>query len=264
MADNDTHAMIEGMATRAQAIPLVHRRLNQTQRNSAKMSGNDGSGNGLESDVWVPARVILGATFARGSSAVLGLLFGIFGYLLWRLGELTRRLQQGEERLAALEQTQLRAGIARSQARAVGEAVLDLRDAAAVAPSIAAAPPLPKPLDAMAPEYCPLDRSAATAATARTAGKLVALRATVFVDQTEYTREEPGKDVFVDQGWFTEAMCRSRSHAGVFAGVAALLKYPPTRLVNIPDRVSLIGVALRPSPHSVFAWRHARRGGALR
>ncbi|MFZ1223846.1 MAG: hypothetical protein WAR01_11475, partial [Dokdonella sp.] len=73
--------------------------------------------------IWIVGGALLGAilctTFARESSTLFGLLFGAgFGYLLWRLGDLARRLREGEERLAALEQTQLRAGITRSQARA--------------------------------------------------------------------------------------------------------------------------------------------------
>src|SRR5690606_2751140 len=96
--------------------------------------------------------VILGASAGRGSSSILGLFFGGgFGYLLWRLGDLARRLRDSETRLATLERAQLRAGIARSEQRSPGEATLDLRGGATIAPVPATTPPVPASIEAAVP-----------------------------------------------------------------------------------------------------------------
>ncbi len=228
--------------------------------------------------IWIVVGALLGAilgtTLARESSAVFGLLFGAgFGYLLWRLGDLARRLREGEERLAALEQTQLRAGITRSQARATGEATLDLREIAPVpVPSSApffgataaaeeliateetldiglvpAAPPAPPPVPTV-------DRS-------RTARP-------VFDEQPQHWREEPSSDLFAGiTRWFTEGNVPVKVGMLVlFAGVAALLKYAADEgWFTFPIEFRLIGIALAATAALVFAWRQreARRGFAL-
>ncbi len=213
--------------------------------------------------IWIIAGAVfgalLGATVARGSTSLFGLLFGAgFGYLLWHLGELTRRLHKGEERLAALEQTQLRAGIARSQSRSVAEATLDLRDVATSTPAV---PPVPKSIESIAPDESPaFEPAPAILPVPPTPAVPVAPRVVkpIFDEQPKHWREEPANDVFVRiKDWFTEGNVPVKVGMLVlFAGVAALLKYAADEgWFTFPIEFRLVGVTLASIAALVFAWR---------
>ncbi len=215
--------------------------------------------------------IILGASVGRGSSTVLGLVFGGgFGYLLWRLGDLARRLHDSETRLATLERTQMRAGIARSEQRATGEATLDLRGGAAIAPSLTAAPPVPASIEAAVPGPAPDFDPAPPLPPPPPAPPPVWSGPVqpVFVAPVMDDREEPGRDVFSwIKDWFTEGNVPVKVGMLVlFAGVAALLKYAADEgWFTFPIELRLLGVALAAIAALVFAWRQreTRRGFAL-
>jgi len=215
--------------------------------------------------------VILGASAGRGSSSILGLFFGGgFGYLLWRLGDLARRLRDSETRLATLERAQSRAGIARSEQRATGEATLDLRGGATIAPVPATTPPVPASIEAAVPgpaadfDPAPPLPPPPPAPPPAWSGPLQPVSIAPVADG----RAEPGRDVFSwIKDWFTEGNVPVKVGMLVlFAGVAALLKYAADEgWFTFPIELRLLGVALAAIAALVFAWRQreTRRGFAL-
>ncbi len=216
--------------------------------------------------------ILIGATIAHESSAVFGLIFGAgFGFLLWRLGELARHLRKGEERIAALEQTQLRAGIARSQPRSVGEATLDLRDVAPIMPSMPAVPAAPESIESIAPDESPAFEPGPAGPPAPPPAPAQAWQHAVkpvFDEQPRHWREKPSNDIFARiKDWFTEGNVPVKVGMLVlFAGVAALLKYAADEgWFTLPIEFRLAGITLASLAALVFAWRQRdrRRGFSL-
>ena len=206
--------------------------------------------------------VLLGATITRDSTALFGLFCGAgFGYLLWRLGDLTKRLLEGEERLAALEQMQLRTGIARSQPQAIGEATLDLREVAPI-PTVSSgdfalpgSDELPASTEAPVFEPSPANPPSPPPATAPVWSGAVK---PIFDEQPEYWHEKPSNDIFARiKDWFTEGNVPVKVGMLVlFAGVAALLKYAADEgWFTFPIEFRLAGVALASIAALAFAWR---------
>ncbi|MBL0162739.1 MAG: DUF2339 domain-containing protein [Xanthomonadales bacterium] len=207
---------------------------------------------------------------------MFGLFCGAgFGYLWWRLGELAKRLREGEERLAALEQTQLRAGIARSQPRTAAEATLDLRDIAPApvpAPSPASAfAAAPAAVEQIAPDEPPGIGPGPVAPPAPPPVPALDWSRSVrpiFDEQPEQWREKPSIDIFARiTSWFTEGNVPVKVGMLVlFAGVAALLKYATDEgWFTFPIEFRLVGISLAAIAALVFAWRQreSRRAFAL-
>lgn len=216
--------------------------------------------------------LLLGETVAHGSTTVLGAFIGAgFGFLLWRVGELAQSLQESEQRLDALEQTQLRAGVARSPARAVGEATLDLRDIAPVTPSMPAAPAVPNRIQPIVldelPVFDPVPALPPGPPPAPAADFSRAVKP-VFEEPQQQWREVPGNDIFARiKDWFTEGNVPVKVGMLVlFAGVAALLKYAADEgWFTFPIEFRLVGITLASLAALVFAWRQrdTRRGFSL-
>jgi uncharacterized membrane protein len=197
---------------------------------------------------------ILGAIASHDASTVFGVFGGaMFGYLLWRLGELDRRTREAEERLAAIEQKELRAGIARSEVKPSPGPTLDLRNIepaapAPTAPSRSAEPQLAD-FDAPAPPPPPSPAAAPVWSSAAQP---------VVTEQTERWQNEPRTDVFaLIKNWFTEGNVPVKVGMLVlFAGVAALLKYAADEgWFTFPIEFRLIGIALASIAALIFAWR---------
>ena len=204
--------------------------------------------------------ILLGSTVARGSTVLFGLFCGAgFGYLLWRLGELVRRLQENEERLAALEQTQLRTGIVRTQPKPVGGATLDLRDGTPITPPMPAVPTVPKISEPIFPDESPaFEQAPATPPVPPPAPIQPRAVKPIFDEQPAHWREEPANDIFVRiKGWFTEGNVPVKVGMLVlFAGVAALLKYAADEgWFTFPIEFRLVGITLASLAALVFAWR---------
>ena len=206
--------------------------------------------------------VMLGATVAHESTSFFGFFFGAgFGYLLWRLGVLAKRLRDGEERLAALEQTQLRAGVARSPPRVVNEATLDLRDIAPATPSIPAVPAVPTSIHPIVPDESPIFDSVAALPPETSPAPALDLSRVVkpiFDEQPQQWRDIPGNDTFARiKDWFTEGNVPVKVGMLVlFAGVAALLKYAADEgWFTLPIEFRLVGITLASLAALIFAWR---------
>lgn len=214
--------------------------------------------------------VILGATFAQGSNAVFGLFCGgVLGYLFWRLGELAKRLRDGEDRIAALEQTQLRSGIARAQPLSSSDAVLDLRDVAPPSPPVVQ-PILESPGSRAAYETFDFEPPPAIPPVPVLAPIPVWSGAVqpVFSGPSERGREQPSDDIFSRiKDWFSEGNVPVKVGMLVlFAGVAALLKYAADEgWFTFPIEFRLIGIAVASIAALLFAWRQreSRRAFSL-
>ncbi len=214
--------------------------------------------------------VIIGATFAHGSNAVFGLFFGgVLGYLFWRIGELAKRLREGEERIAALEQTQLRSAVARAQPATASEAVLDLREVAAASP-LPAQPIPPNSGSETIDELFSIEPAPAIPPVPVPVPSPVWSRAVqpIFDEEPQQWREEPGPDIFSRiKDWFTEGNVPVKVGMLVlFAGVAALLKYAADEgWFTFPIEFRLIGIATAAIAALLFAWRQreSRRAFSL-
>ncbi len=206
--------------------------------------------------------VLLGATAWSESTAWAGLFCGAgFGYLLWKLGELAARLRESEERLAALEQTELRKGIERSPARTVGEATLDLRDVAPIPPSAPARAATPERIETPASAHPPAVASSAAIPPVPPPVPAADWSRSL---QPDFDKDpaadlaEPSFDLFSSiKGWFTEGNVPVKVGMLVlFAGVAALLKYAADEgWFTFPIQFRLVGIALAAIAALVFAWR---------
>ncbi len=209
--------------------------------------------------------VLLGSAVMRGSTALFGMFCGAgFGYLLWRLGDLAKRLHQGEERLAALEQAELRSGIERQVAPRADGVTLDLRDSAPIAarladpgdaadsfeiplspdPALTQSTPLRPPLSPVPPPLPEPVWSPGVTAD--------------LDEEPSHWREDPGNDVFSRiKDWFTEGNVPVKVGMLVlFAGIAALLKYAADEgWFTFPIQFRLAGVALASMAALIFAWR---------
>lgn len=209
--------------------------------------------------------ILLGSTISHRSMGIFGLFCGAgFGFLVWRLGQLAKRLREGEERLVALEQKQLRAGNAapaRSPSPQVGEASLDLRD---VVPAPAQASPPPaavKRVELPAQEAPVVDLGAAIPPVPPPAPAPVWSQAVQpIVDEVPADHDERSTAYVFDRikAWFTEGNVPVKVGMVVlFAGVAALLKYAADEgWFTFPIEFRLAGIALASIAALAFAWRH--------
>ncbi|HET9034281.1 MAG TPA: DUF2339 domain-containing protein [Dokdonella sp.] len=207
--------------------------------------------------------LLFGSTVSYRSMAWFGLFCGAgFGFLLWRLGQMAKRLHDGEARLAALEQKELRAGIARSPSRPVAEATLDLRDSA---PAPAPAPATPGPAAAQrfpsAADETPVVKQDAAMppvpAPVPTPVWSQAVQPASAAEPADW-HEEPSADIFDRiKSWFTEGNVPVKVGMLVlFAGVAALLKYAADEgWFTFPIEFRLAGIALASIAALAFAWR---------
>ena len=209
--------------------------------------------------------VLLGSTVSYQSMGMFGLFCGAgFGYLMWRLGQLAKRLHDGEQRLALLEK--LRSEIARSPSRPVGDAILDLRDSARDP-----APPSPEPTTPVrlesSTDVAPVaDLGTAIPDVPPPPPAPVWSRAVqpVFTEEPANWQEpadryeDPSADLFSRiKGWFTEGNVPVKVGMLVlFAGVAALLKYAADEgWFTFPIEFRLVGISLAAIAALVFAWR---------
>lgn len=225
--------------------------------------------------IWIIAGafvgILFGATIAHGSTALFGLFCGAgFGYLLWRLGDLARRLHEDGKRLAALEQTQLRAGVARSESRPKPDATLDLRDMTPPRTIPAASIDPPARGQSGQPADTSFDEFVAPASAPPPAPPVPGPRVIrpIFDEPPQARPAPPRNDVFsLITRWFTEGNVPVKVGMLVlFAGVAALLKYAADEgWFTFPIEFRLVGISLAAIAALVFAWRQrdSRRAFAL-
>ena len=215
--------------------------------------------------------VFVGSTLARGSNALFGLLLGAFvGYLCWRVGELARRSRDAEERLAALEHRELRAGVARSAGRPQPDATLDLRDMAPPRAVAAASIDAPARSEPVKGDGTPFDGFVAPAPVPPPLPLVPGPRVIkpIFDESPQTRQAQPRKDVFSSiTRWFTEGNVPVKVGMLVlFAGVAALLKYAADEgWFTFPIEFRLVGISLAAIAALAFAWRQreSRRAFAL-
>lgn len=198
--------------------------------------------------------VVLGATIADDSTAILGLLCGgVLGFLLGRVGSLSQRLHDAEKRLAAMDYARSRSAVQAPQA-------------VAVAPVAAPLPPETVAKDGVDPQFMSFDNAGpspppipilATPPLEQAAAAPMASPELVYYPQPAH--DDSGADRFFTaiKNWFTQGNVPVKVGMLVlFAGVAALLKYATDEgWFSFPIEFRLAGIALVALATLVFAWR---------
>ena len=204
--------------------------------------------------------VVLGATIADDSTAIIGLLGGsAFGFLLSRFLALDLRTRKIEEQLALLKAQRGASAAKPMPAISAVQDALDLRDeprpvqpvpAIADGFEIASSPPPPPPPISPVAQSRPVDDRTQTAWDDREEP----------IAQAHQTNTQPdlaARATHWIKSWFTEGNVPVKIGMLVlFAGVAALLKYAADEgWFTLPIELRLAGIAAVALAGLVFAWR---------